>query len=104
MVELYRANSARVGRLVREAEPGERVTVSTDMGNVSYLVPSIHPIIKVSDPEVSLHSSTFAEAAASPAGDRAVRDAAKAMAMTAADLWLNPNVFEEVRAAFDPAP
>jgi hypothetical protein len=80
------------------------VTVSTDMGNVSYLVPSIHPMVKVADSTVSLHSSTFAEAAASLAGERAVCDAAKAMAMTAADLWLNPALYQEVRAEFELAP
>jgi amidohydrolase len=104
LVERYRANSARVGRPVAEPTDADRVTVSTDMGNVSYLVPSIHPMVKVSDPTMSLHSRAFAEAAASAAGERAVLDAAKAMAMTAADLWLDPAVYQEVRAAFDPAP
>ncbi len=104
LVELYRANSERVGRTVHEPVRGERVTVSTDMGNVSYRVPSIHPMVKVADTGVSLHSSAFAKAAASPVAERAVQDAAKAMAMTAADLWLNPHIYEEVRAAFDPAP
>jgi hypothetical protein len=60
--------------------------------------------VKVCEPDVSLHSSAFAEAAASAAGESAVIDAAKAMAMTAADLWLNPALGQQVRAAFEPAP
>jgi len=80
------------------------VTASTDMGNVSYLVPSIHPMVAVSPPEVSLHSAEFAEWAGGPDGDRAVLDGAKAMAMTVVDLWLSPGALGEVRAAFDPGP
>jgi amidohydrolase len=101
--ELYRANSALLGRPVAYPEPATRLMVSTDMGNVSYLVPTIHPIVKVSPSDVGLHSAEFAVWAASPDGDRGVLDAAKAMAMTAVDLWLRPDAMQEVREAFDPA-
>ncbi len=102
--ELYRANSAHLGRPVADPDPATRLMVSTDMGNVSYRVPTIHPIVKVSPADVGLHSADFATWAASPEGDRGVLDAAKAMAMTAVDMWLRPEALEEVRAAFDPAP
>jgi amidohydrolase len=104
LVDLYRANSASLGRTVDEPTPQRRVTASTDMGNVSYLVPSIHPLLAASPPEVSLHSEEFAACAVSPAGDRAVLDGAKAMAMTVVDVWLRPEARGEVRAAFDAAP
>ncbi len=104
LVELYRKNSAALGRPVADPGPGRRVTASTDMGNVSYLVPSIHPMVAVSPPEVSLHSAEFAKWAGGPDGDRAALDGAKAMAMTVVDLWLRPGALGEVRAAFDPAP
>ncbi len=104
LVDLYRRNSAVLGRPVADPGPGRRVTASTDMGNVSYLVPSIHPMVAVSPPEVSLHSADFARWAGGPEGDRAVLDGAKAMAMTVVDLWLRPGALGEVRAAFDPAP
>src|SRR5207253_3034124 len=77
--ELYRATSARLGRPLDEPGPHNRLMVSTDMGNVSYRVPTIHPIVKVSPSDVGLHSSAFATWAASPEGDRGVLDAAKAM-------------------------
>ncbi|MEA2716308.1 MAG: hypothetical protein QOI99_625 [Actinomycetota bacterium] len=101
---LYQANSARLGRPVAEPGPSTRMMVSTDMGNVSYRVPTIHPMVKVSPSDVGLHSPEFARWAASPDGDRGVLDAAKAMAMTVVDLWLRPDAMDEVRAAFDPAP
>lgn len=101
---LYAANSALLGRPVADPGPSTRLVVSTDMGNVSYRVPTIHPIVKISPADVGLHSAEFATWAASPDGDRGVLDAAKAMAMTVVDLWLRPDALAEVRAAFDPAP
>ena len=73
---------------------------STDMGNVSYVVPSIHPMIAVAPEGVSIHTPEFAVHAAGPAGDAAVLDGAKAMAMTVADLWLAPDALASARAAF----
>jgi metal-dependent amidase/aminoacylase/carboxypeptidase family protein len=104
LAELYAANSASLGRPLHDGTSGDRMVISTDMGNVSYLVPSVHPMVKVSGPDVSLHSEDFAALAISDEADAAVLDAAKAMAMTAVDLWLRPAAAGEVRAAFDPAP
>ena len=57
----YAANSARLGREIRRA--GRRAagwSARTDMGNVSYLVPSIHPMIKVAPAGVPIHTPDFA--------------------------------------------
>jgi metal-dependent amidase/aminoacylase/carboxypeptidase family protein len=97
LAELYRANAERLGR---ELARSGNVVGSTDMGNVSYLVPSIHPMIKVSPSDVAIHTRDFAGWAAAPEGDKAVLDGAKAMAMTVADLWLRPDVLDEARRAF----
>ncbi|MDQ4070725.1 MAG: M20 family metallopeptidase [Actinomycetota bacterium] len=104
LVDLYRANTAALGRPIADPSAGNRVVASTDMGNVSHLVPSIHPMIAVAPPDVPLHSAEFARWAASEQGDRAVLDGAKAMAMTVVDLWLDPGALEEVRAAFGSGP
>ncbi|MGI9022773.1 MAG: M20 family metallopeptidase [Acidimicrobiales bacterium] len=104
LVDLYGDNSARLGRPLEEPRPGRRIMASTDMGNVSYLVPSIHPMMAVSPPQVPLHSGEFADWAAGPGGDRAVLDGAKAIAPPAVDLWLRPGALAEVRAAFDAGP
>ena len=100
MVELYAANAGALGR--RPVEPADSFSVvgSTDMGNVSYEVPSIHPMIGVSPPHISIHTPEFAGYAAGPEGDAAVLDGAKAMAMTMADLWLAPGALDQVTAAF----
>ena len=74
---------------------------STDMGNVSHRVPSIHPMLAVAPPNVVIHNPEFATWAASERGDAAVIDGAKALAMTAADYLLSPALQQQARHAFD---
>lgn len=104
LMELYRANSAALGRPVPAPDHHRKVTCSTDMGNVSLTVPSIHPLVAVSPPDVALHTARFAECSASPDGERGMLDGATALAMTAVDVWLQPGAAEEIRAAFAPEP
>jgi amidohydrolase len=104
LADMYASNAARTGREVRHPAPDNRVVGSTDMGNVSHLVPSIHPTIKVSPEGVTIHTQEFATWAAGPDGDRAVLDGAKAMAMTVADLWLDDQAMSTVRDAFVAGP
>src|SRR5205823_7089657 len=96
----YRANAAATGRTLLDPSGTENVVGSTDMGNVSYVVPSIHPMIKVAPSHVSIHTPEFAQYTASADGDQAVIDGAKAMAMTVADLWLQPDVLGRAKAEF----
>lgn len=101
MLDVYTANAAATGRtLLDPSVVGENVVGSTDMGNVSYVVPSIHPMIKVAPAHLSIHTPEFAEYTASADGDQAVIDGAKAMAMTVADLWLQPDVLARAKAEF----
>ena len=71
---------------------------STDMGDVSYAVPSIHPMIQAAPPGVPIHTPEFARHAASDLGDRAVVDGAKALAWTVVDLWLEPGLLDAATA------
>jgi len=101
LVDLFAANSERVGRPLQDPDANSGVVGSTDMGNISYAYPSIHPILRVAPPGVSIHSPEFTRYARSEDGDRAVLDGASAMAMTVADLWLDPGLVDAARAAFD---
>ena len=95
----YAANASRLGRTVVDGRStGSRVVGSTDMGNVSYLVPSIHPMIAVAPAGVSIHTPEFAAFARGAAGDRAVLDGAKAMAMTAVELWCERELRDEAHS------
>ncbi len=96
----YVQNSAQLGRdLTTDLLPGTGGG-STDMGNLSYLVPSIHPMLQVAPHGVSLHSAQFAEFTASKDADKAILDGAKIMAMTAIDMWLSETLNSEVQKAF----
>ena len=74
---------------------------STDMGNVSHRVPSIHPILAVAPPGVPVHNPEFTRWAASAQGDEAVIDGAKALALTALDLMSDPAMMDAVRRDFE---
>ncbi len=86
----YRVNGERLGRAFIDPEIIPlSVAGSTDMGNISHAVPTLHAMIRIADLDVPGHSERFCEAAASSEGDAAVLDGAKALAMTALDLWSN---------------
>jgi len=73
---------------------------STDMGDVSWEVPAIHPYIRICAGEIPGHSREFAEAAKSETAKAAMIAAAKAMAATCLELWTNPELFREVQEEF----
>lgn len=100
LLEVYARNSTAVGRPLDAHATTGLGGGSTDMGNVSYLVPSIHPMIRVAPPGVSLHSPEFARYTASLEADRAVVDGAKIMAMTVIDMWLDAALRQAVQRQF----
>ena len=104
MGTMYAHNALRLGRTVTDPrQGGHRVVGSTDMGNVSHLVPSIHPMIASAPTGTSIHTKQFALFARSPMADQAVLDGAKAMAMTAIDYWMSPERQVAVAAEFNAA-
>jgi len=99
LARLFRHNMQSLGRKVSLADLRQAFD-STDMGNVSQLVPSIHPRVAIAPEEVVVHSSQFAEAAASEAGIKGLLDGAKALAMTVVDLVANPEIVIKVKEEF----
>ena len=101
MGTMYAHNALTLGRTVTDPRHGgRRVVGSTDMGNVSHLVPSIHPMIASAPVGTSIHTKQFAQFARSPMADQAVLDGAKAMAMTAIDFWTSSERQQAVAAEF----
>lgn len=100
---IYIANAATLGRQVTLPNAHRRVVGSTDMGNVSHLVPSIHPMIASARPGTAIHTVDFERESITERADRAVVDGAKAMAMTAIDYWtssaLQASIAEEFRTS-----
>lgn len=99
LAQLFKQNMKSLGRKVKLTDPSIAFG-STDMGNVSQLVPSIHPIVAIASKEVVIHSPQFASAAASEAGSRGLSDGAKALAMTVADLVANPEIVTKIKEEF----
>ncbi|MFC1930053.1 peptidase dimerization domain-containing protein, partial [Chloroflexota bacterium] len=99
MARLFRENMQSMGRRVHLHDPSDSFG-SSDMGNVSQLVPAIHPSVAVASGDVLLHSPEFVMAAASEAGVKGLLDAAKAMAMTVVDLLSNSGMVERVKEEF----
>ncbi|MCY3794952.1 MAG: amidohydrolase, partial [Gammaproteobacteria bacterium] len=73
---------------------------STDMGNVSHRVPSIHPMLAAAPRDVVIHNPEFARWARSGMGDAAAIDGAKLLAMTASDFLLDGDLRDASAQAF----
>lgn len=99
MARAFQRNIESLGEVVVEPDPNASVG-SSDIGNVSLLLPAIHPYVKISDDELPGHTAAFREASDSAYGYRQMLKAAKALAMTAVDLLGDAGVLEAARAEF----
>lgn len=87
MTDIYLANSEALGRpLGRGADLPPSQAGSTDMGNVSRVVPSIHPMLDIKSTPAVNHQAEFAAHTLTADGERAIRDGALGMAWTIIDL------------------
>ena len=96
---LFSRNMESLGRRVEIFDPSFGCG-SSDMGNVSQVVPSIHPTVAIAPPGVLMHSPEFASAAASEDGHKGLLDAAKAMAMTVVDILSQPEILDKIKQEF----
>jgi len=100
LARLFAENMESLGRSVSLADT-EQAFASTDMGNVSQLIPSIHAFVAIADEEVQVHSPEFASAAISGRGIKGMLDATKALAMTVVDLIASPEILSRVKEEFN---
>jgi len=92
---VYQANCEALGRRFRDfGRALERSAASTDMGNVSLACPSIHPIVGIDSGGSVPHQPEFARHCVGPSSERAMGDAALALAWTAIDLATRPELRE----------
>lgn len=82
MGALYRKHAQELGRTFS----ANSSPVSTDMGNVSHVVPSIHPMVGIETHGAVNHQKEFADACVEPSADQAIFDGALCMALTAIDV------------------
>jgi hypothetical protein len=105
MCEAFRENWAALGQPEwPSVEEDERKTASgggsTDMGNVSHVLPSIHPSFKI-DTKFGNHHPGFTEYTAKPHNLETARIAGKSVAMTCLDLLHSPALVEQARQDFE---
>jgi amidohydrolase len=98
LVERFRANMAAYGIEDMGDDPSAG---STDMGNVSWVCPTIHPDLAICDEGVPGHSTAFRDAAITPRADETTLLAATLIAQTAVDLFLDPELVAAAWAEFD---
>jgi len=99
MANAFRANLEKLGCVdIVEEEEG---VGSTDMGNVSQVVPAIHPHIAITEGNVPGHSIEFLKAAGSERGKQAALLAAKALAFTGLDLMTDEELMGKVKDEFE---
>jgi amidohydrolase len=96
---LFEQNMTSLGRPMALGNE-DMMNFSTDVGNVSRLVPTIQPLVAIAAGSVPIHTPAFAAAAATDEALECLLDAARAMAMTAADLLASPEKLKEVREEF----
>ena len=80
---------------------GTNAAGSTDMGNVSYRLPAIHPLLAAAPADVVIHHPDFARWAGSEMGDQAALDGARALAMTTIDYLTSEPLRAASLKAFD---
>jgi amidohydrolase len=99
MASLFEKNLAWIDFPV-DPDDGQAGYGSTDAGNVSHAVPTIHPYIRTAPDGVPGHSRDFAEHSATPLARAGMVAAAKALALTALDLLAEPAALQAAKEEF----
>jgi len=95
---LFTANLHDLGET--EIRPASDGIGSIDIGNVSHVVPVIHPWIGIGDTSLIIHSKEFAEYTITEMGRDAIRKGAGALALTAYDVIISKENQEKIKTEF----
>ena len=102
LADAFRVNMKRVG-VPESPEIKERLG-SSDVGNVSQVLPTIQPYVRIAPEGTPWHSRAFEEAAVSPLAREGLLAAAKVMAMTTLDLLTDPDLLARAKQEFRATP
>lgn len=101
LADQFQLNAEALGRQFVDKDSMWRAAAgSTDMGNVTHMLPGIHPMLASAPSNVVIHHPDFADYAGSEMGDAAAIDGAIALAHTAVDYLLDPQLQEKAKQAF----
>jgi len=98
LASLFENHWRALGGKIRESSLKGRGSV--DIGNLSHVIPAIHPSIAITDPETPGHSREFAIAAISPRANRELLRVVKTLALTALDIITQKQALNKIRAEF----
>jgi amidohydrolase len=99
LLDLFRANAKTLG-IVESPESRDRMG-SSDVGNVSQVIPAIQPMVQIAPEGTPIHSRAFEAAAVKPLARDGMLASAKIMAMTTCDLLTNPGLVKDARREFE---
>ncbi|WKZ31741.1 MAG: M20 family metallopeptidase [Thermodesulfobacteriota bacterium] len=95
---VYRRALEQLG-LKEDGEAPEKNVGSSDIGNVSQIIPTIHPHVPIRK-GINIHTHDFADATITPDGHRALMEGVKALGLTAIELFFNPEALEAIMKDF----
>ncbi|WP_312498359.1 M20 family metallopeptidase [Enterococcus sp.] len=96
---LFFAHAADAGVPENEIDTEAKTSLgSSDVGNVSQVIPTIQPTVSISDPYIAGHSEEFKAAAKSDKGLQSIAIAAELLALTALDLFQQPELLVKIKA------
>jgi hypothetical protein len=96
---IYQRNSEALGRQCPiQGRAGDRIAASTDMGNLSLALPSIHPMIGIDSLPAVNHQPEFTAHCVTESADKAVIEGALAMAWTAIDIAADSELRDRLTA------
>ncbi|MBI5048953.1 MAG: M20 family metallopeptidase [Deltaproteobacteria bacterium] len=97
--DIYRRQMEFLG-LKEDEFPLDKNAGSSDIGNVSQVLPTIHPHILLRR-GINIHTREFAEATITEDGKNAIMEGAKCLALTAVELILDKDTIEKVKIEFE---
>ncbi|MBX4260650.1 M20 family metallopeptidase [Clostridium estertheticum] len=95
--ETFNDNLRSLG--ITDINPPENIG-SLDMGNVSYIVPSIHPLLGIGNPKLNLHTKEMAKATITNQAHNALIIGATALALTGYDVITNRDLLSKIKEEF----
>jgi amidohydrolase len=98
LAEAFAENAHSLGRTMQARRPSD-THGSTDMGNVTTVIPGIHPFLSITEGPVPGHSIAFADAARTPRALETMHIAAKTLAMTALDVLTESGLLKRAKEA-----
>ena len=98
LLGVFKANLERLG--LADEPPIPHRWGSSDIGNLSQVIPAIQPYVKIAETGTPIHSRAFAEAAVTPLARQGLVNAAKILAMPAADFLADPALVQRAKDEF----